>query len=56
MVAVGITCCFVILMAYTRPYIGQFAVKPDDLVELVDDMRAGGNAIATRPDAPPRRL
>jgi hypothetical protein len=40
MVAVGITCCFVILMAYTRPYLGQFAVKPDDLVTLIDEMRA----------------
>jgi hypothetical protein len=30
----------VILMAYTRPYLGQFAVKPDDLVELIDEMRA----------------
>lgn len=56
MVAVGITCCFVILMAYTRPYIGQFAVKPDDLLEIVDDMRGGAAAVAARADAPPRRL
>ncbi len=56
MVAVGITCCFVILMAYTRPYIGQFSVKPDDLVELVDDMRGGAAAVTARTDGPSRRL
>ena len=38
MVAVGISCCFVVLFAYTRPYLGQFAVQPDDLRELVADL------------------
>ena len=38
MVAVGISCCFVVLFAYTRPYLGQFAVKPVDLQELVADL------------------
>lgn len=56
MVAVGITCCFVILMAYTRPYIGQFAVKPDDLVELAGDMRGGAAEVAARPDDAVRKL
>jgi hypothetical protein len=50
MVAVGISCCFVILFAYTRPYLGQFAVKPVDLVVLADDISAGHTAIAARPD------
>jgi hypothetical protein len=40
MVAVGISCCFVVLFAYTRPYIGQFAVKPVDLQQLVADLDA----------------
>lgn len=40
MVAVGISCCFVVLFAYTRPYLGQFAVKPVDLQELVVDLDA----------------
>jgi hypothetical protein len=40
MVAVGISCCFVVLFAYTRPYLGQFAVKPVDLQELVADLDA----------------
>ena len=40
MVAVGISCCFVVLFAYTRPYIGQFAVKPVDLQDLVADLDA----------------
>jgi hypothetical protein len=52
MVAVGITCCFVILMAYTRPYLGQFAVKPDDLVELVDEMRADERLALSTPPEP----
>lgn len=56
MVAVGISCCFVILFAYTRPYLGQFAVKPLDLVVLVDDAAAdrpaGGRiGMATAPRA-----
>ncbi|MCE9629856.1 MAG: DUF4239 domain-containing protein [Planctomycetia bacterium] len=38
MVAIGISCCFVILFAYTRPYLGQFAVGPDDLQILMVDM------------------
>lgn len=38
MVAVGISCCFVVLFAYTRPYIGQFAVTPVDLQELIVDL------------------
>ena len=38
MVAVGISCCFVVLFAYTRPYIGQFAVRPVDLQDLVADL------------------
>jgi hypothetical protein len=40
MVAVGISCCFVILFAYTRPYIGQFAVQPEDLRILRADIMA----------------
>ena len=42
-VAVGISCCFVVLFAYTRPYLGQFAVEPDELKSLaadLDDARA----------------
>jgi hypothetical protein len=42
MVAVGISCCFVVLFAYTRPYIGQFAVKPVDLQDLIADLDAEG--------------
>ena len=42
MVSVGISCCFVVLFAYTRPYIGQFAVKPVDLQDLVADLDADG--------------
>lgn len=38
MVAVGISCCFVLLFAYTRPYIGQFAVQPNDLRTLRADL------------------
>lgn len=41
LVSVGISCCFVVLFAYTRPYVGQFAVKPLDLQNLVDDLDAG---------------
>jgi hypothetical protein len=40
MVSVGISCCFVILFAYTRPYLGQFAVQPEDLLILRADMSA----------------
>lgn len=40
MVAVGISCCFVILFAYTRPYLGQFAVQPADLLILRADISA----------------
>jgi plasmid stabilization system protein ParE len=40
MVAVGITCCFVILLAYTRPYVGQFRVQPVDLVVIVEEANA----------------
>jgi len=47
MVSIGIACCFVILFAYTRPYLGQFAVKPDDLQILLTDLGA---------DARPARL
>jgi len=42
MVSVGISCCFVVLFAYTRPYIGQFAVQPVDLQDLVADLEADG--------------
>ena len=38
MVSIGISCCFVILFAYTRPYLGQFSVKPEDLRVLMVDM------------------
>ncbi|GEM_PF-673915 len=40
MVAVGISCCFVVLFAYTRPYLGQFAVKPVDLQDLAAELDA----------------
>lgn len=40
MVAVGISCCFVVLFAYTRPYLGQFAVQPVDLQDLIADLDA----------------
>ena len=42
MVAVGISCCFVILFAYTRPFLGQFAVQPVDLRILMADLDTGG--------------
>jgi len=48
MVAVGISCCFIILLAYTRPYIGQFRVKPTDLVVLAEEM-TGSESIAAEP-------
>jgi len=51
MVAVGITCCFAILLAYTRPYLGQFSVKPVDLVVLADDVSGDHAAVASQPDA-----
>ena len=38
MVSVGISCCFVILFAYTRPYLGQFAVQPADMRALMNDL------------------
>lgn len=41
MVSVGISCCFVILFAYTRPFLGQFAVQPVDLRILMADLDAG---------------
>jgi len=40
MVSIGISCCFVVLFAYTRPYLGQFAVRPAGLEELLTDLRA----------------
>ena len=55
MVAVGISCCFVVLFAYTRPYLGQFAVKPVDLEQLVAELDAAGQpeetvtSVATEP-------
>lgn len=57
MVAIGITCCFIMLFAYARPYLGQFAVQPDDLRVLAGELRdgegpsrigAGGAAAAVR--------
>jgi hypothetical protein len=45
MVSVGIACCFVILFAYTRPYLGQFAIKPTDLLVLAEDIRQGDIAL-----------
>ena len=50
MVAVGISCCFVILFAYTRPYLGQFAVHPVDLQVLVEDLAAGTDSLAALPE------
>jgi len=38
MVAVGISCCFVMLFAYTRPYLGHFAIQPDDLRVLLAEL------------------
>ena len=55
MVAVGISCCFVILLAYTRPYLGQLAVKPVDLVVLCDDMAAERATVARGDDADQRQ-
>jgi hypothetical protein len=40
MVSVGISCCFVVLFAYTRPNIGPFALKPVDLQDLIADLDA----------------
>jgi hypothetical protein len=54
MVAVGISCCFVILLAYTRPYLGQLAVKPVDLVVLCDDMATEATAVARGGDTATR--
>lgn len=53
MVAVGISCCFVILFAYTRPYLGQFAVEPDDLVSLSADLDEAG--VVLQAALPPSR-
>ena len=41
MVAVGIACCFMILFAYSRPYLGQYAIQPDDLCILLAQMTDG---------------
>lgn len=46
-VSIGISCCFVVLFAYTRPYLGQFAVRPAGLEELVADLRAESAAERT---------
>lgn len=58
MVAVGISCCFVVLFAYTRPYLGQFAVQPVDLQDLIADLDADQVTIrsAAAPAAAPRPL
>jgi hypothetical protein len=45
MVSVGIACCFVMLFAYTRPYLGQFAVQPDDLQVLLVDLEQVDGAL-----------
>lgn len=45
MVAVGISCCFVLLFAYTRPYIGQLAVSPADLEMLRTDLDDAAAAV-----------
>ena len=49
MVAVGIACCFVILLAYTRPYLGQFAIQPVDMLTLSEDMSLTEKSIALQP-------
>lgn len=41
MVSIGISCCFVILFAYTRPFLGQFAVQPVELRLLMADLDSG---------------
>ena len=56
MVAVGISCCFVILFAYTRPYLGQFAIQPMDLKGLADAIDPGPAGIAARVAANPAAL
>jgi hypothetical protein len=59
MVAVGISCCFVVLFAYTRPYLGQFAVQPVDLQDLIADLDSDHvtiRAAAAAPAAAPRPL
>ena len=53
MVAVGISCCFVLLFAYTRPYIGQFAVHADDLQMLRADLDEAADAVARTALTPP---
>jgi len=49
MVAIGISCCFVVLFAYTRPYLGQFAVIPEDLQSLASDLQSGSGSWAQTP-------
>lgn len=51
MVAVGISCCFVILFAYTRPYLGQFAIRPLDLEVLATELRPTAARVAVNPSA-----
>ncbi|MFM8291105.1 MAG: hypothetical protein ACKOC4_05320 [Planctomycetia bacterium] len=53
MVAVGISCCFVILFAYTRPYLGQFAIRPLDLEVLATDLAPHAEREAARVAANP---
>ena len=52
MVAIGVCCCFVILLAYTRPYLGQFAIQPDDLIVLREECAADGIAPSAGDAAP----
>ena len=56
MVSVGISCCFVVLFAYTRPYIGQFAVKPVDLQDLIADLDADEPTLRSAAAPAVRRL
>lgn len=53
MVAIGISCCFMLLFAYTRPYIGQFAVHPADLRMLRLDLDESAAASARTAGTPP---
>ena len=46
----GIFFCFVILLAYTRPCIGQFRVKPVDVVVLAEELTAD-ESVALQSDA-----
>ena len=52
MVAVGVSCCFVILLAYTRPYLGQLAVQPVDLIVLREESAEEATASAAGDAAP----